>query len=186
MPKIFIFGAPGAGKTSTSRYLKLLLNYPLVEGDYIRNCIARLTKTMEEDVYLYMSTKETWRNFGVLNEENMRKGLAASRQSMKPFLDNEIAIHGENLILEAVFMDPAYSDLGPAFLVVTPDEARHKEQFFQNRVRDENNEELFLAARVLQDILIDMAQQRNIPVITNEDPGSNAQKIAKLAQVASW
>lgn len=179
MSKIFVFGAPGAGKTSTSRHLKLLLNYPLVEGDYIRNCIARLTKTMEEDKYLYMSTKETWRNFGPLNEENMYKGLQASRKSMKSFLDNEIAIHGENLILEAVFMDPEYADLGPAFLIVTMDEACHKEQFFQNRVRDENNEELFLAARVLQDILIDMAHRHNIPVIANETPQSSALTIAE-------
>lgn len=182
MSKVFVFGAPGAGKTSTSRQLKLLLNYPLVEGDYIRNCIARLTKTKEEDIYLYMSTKETYRNFGPLNKENMLKGLQAARKSMKPFLDNEIAIHGENLILEAVFMNPEYSNLGPAFLVVTPDEAQHKAQFFKDRVRSKDNEELFLAARVLQDILIDMAKQCKIRIVTNENPHSAALAITEYVR----
>ncbi|HEV7454078.1 MAG TPA: AAA family ATPase [Candidatus Saccharimonadales bacterium] len=182
MSKVFIFGAPGSGKTSTSRYLKLLLNYPLVEGDYIRECIARLTKTREQDAYLYMSTKETWRNFGPLNEENMRKGLEASRQSMKPFLDNEIAIHDGNLILEGCFLDPEYSKLGPFFLVVTRDEVRHREQFFKHRPQDQNNEELFRASRVLQEVLMQTAQQYCMPIIANEGPGATAKVIAEQLQ----
>jgi predicted kinase len=59
--KIFVFGAPGAGKTIFSRYLKLRLNVPLVEADYLRECLAILDKTEQEAPFLYVGVKEAYR-----------------------------------------------------------------------------------------------------------------------------
>jgi 2-phosphoglycerate kinase len=166
MSKIFIYGVPGAGKTSTSRHLKLRLNYPLVEGDHIKEHILPLTKTEAEDPYLYTGTKQAWRHFGVLNKTNIIKGLEAVRLSAKTIIDNEITLY-DNLILEGIFLDPAYSQQGKMFLIITEDEAQHRQQFFQNRPRTQANEDGFVGGRLLQHHLIAEAQTYNIEIIPN-------------------
>ncbi|GHJ45895.1 hypothetical protein Cs7R123_32370 [Catellatospora sp. TT07R-123] len=178
MPRIFIYGAPGAGKTSTSRRLKLLLNYPLLEGDYLKWCIATLVKSQAEDPFLHLGTKEAWTRFGQLTEENVARGLLAVRTSMKPFLDNELALYGDDLIVEASFLDPAYSWSGSAFLVVSADAAQHRSRFFRERECDAQGLTDFIAARLLQRHLIDEVRNLPISAVANDsDPESLAAAI---------
>jgi len=167
MGRIFIYGAPGAGKSSTSRYLKLSLNYPLIDGDFIKECIARLAKTEVEEPFLYVGAKEAWCKFGAFSEQNVIKGLMAARGAAKVFLDNELSLYGRNLILEGSMLDLHYSKLGKSFLIVTKGEDKHRRQFFKDRAKTLENEQSFQASRIIQEQLIKEANNHNIEIVSN-------------------
>ncbi|MDB5254204.1 MAG: 2-phosphoglycerate kinase [Parcubacteria group bacterium] len=164
--KIFIYGAPGVGKTTHSLALQKEFGYPLVEGDYLREVEAQKEKTKEEDPFVYVGTKEAWQLFGECNEENVIKGLKAVRKSMNPYVLREIEKHPGNLILEAAFLDPeVLSKKGELILVVTPDEEKHRSQYYAHRTKDKYSEETFIAARIIQSYLIEEAKHYLVKVI---------------------
>jgi 2-phosphoglycerate kinase len=166
--KIFIYGASGAGKTTHSIEIKKQLGFPLVEADYLREMIAQKEKTIEEDPFVYVGTKEAYRYFGDLNEENVIKGLKAARLSMSPYVMNEISKYTNNLILEGAFLDPEkLSNLGKLMLVVTLDESKHRDQYFHHREKNDKHIESFTAARIIQSYLIKEAGKFNAEVIEN-------------------
>jgi 2-phosphoglycerate kinase len=163
---IFIYGAPGVGKTTYSQKLHKELRYPLIEGDYLREVIAQKEKTKEEDPFLYVGTKEAWQLFGEFNEENVIKGLKAVRKSMSTYVLKEIEQHPGTLILEAAFLDPeVLSSKGELILVVTEDEEKHRSQYYTHRTKDRYSEETFIAARIIQKYLIEEAKQYSVKII---------------------
>lgn len=168
LQKIFIYGAPGAGKTTYSLKLEKELRYPLVEADYLREVVAQKEKTREEDPFVYVGTKEAFRHFGNLNEENVIKGLKAVRNSMSPYVSQEIVKFPESLIMEGAFLDPKeLNQLGKLVLVITSDEAKHRSQYFQHREQNDNHIESFEAARIIQSYLINEARNYKAEIIEN-------------------
>lgn len=89
--RIIIYGAPGAGKTSTSRLLHDKTGIELYEGDCLREVKLPSEVGDSKDPFLYIGTKQAWRLFGDLNKENVIKGLQSVRKSMQPYIDNELA-----------------------------------------------------------------------------------------------
>ncbi len=171
--KIFIYGAPGAGKTTFSVELQKKLGWPLVEGDYLREVMAQKEKTEAEDPFVYVGTKEAYRKFGELTEENVIKGLQAVRKSMAPYVEREVTKYPEKLILEAAFLDPWHLvDRGRLILVVTQDISKHEEQYFQHRERTQIHNESFQAARIIQDHLMQEADKYSVVVIDNDADAS--------------
>lgn len=166
--KIFVYGAPGSGKTTFSEKLKADLGYPLIEADYLRSTFAQKEKTIEEDPFVYAGTKEAYKYFGELNKENVIQGLESVRQSMWPYVQKEISKYAEELIMEAAFLDPGLiSSLGRTFLVVTLDEEKHRSQYFNHRAKDQLQIETFKAVRIIQDYLLKESEQYNIEVVRN-------------------
>ena len=177
--KIFIYGAPGAGKTTFSIELEKKLGYPLVEGDYLREVVAQKEKTETEDPFVYVGTKEAFRKFGPLTEENVIKGLKAVRNSMASYVEKEIAKHPDTLILEAAFLDPLkINKFGKLILVVTSDEERHRKQYFEHRPQNENHIETFKAARMIQDYL--QKEAKGFAITTVENDGDMSAIIKKI------
>lgn len=181
MKKVLIYGAPGAGKSSTTVRLGALLAIPTFEGDYLREHVAQGEKTEVEDPFLYVGTKEAWKLFGDFNRANIVKGLKAVRSSMLPYVDNELAKH-EKVIFEAAFLTPlVYNDKWPLILVVTKDEAKHRQQFFSKRPQSHINEQNFTASRILQDYLINEATDLDVEIVENDASlDDSAKKIAAL------
>jgi 2-phosphoglycerate kinase len=165
---IFIYGAPGAGKTTLSIALKKELHYLLIEGDYLREAMAQKEKTITEDPFVYLGTSEAWRKFGPLTEENVIKGLWAVRKSMAPYVEREISKYSDDFILEAAFLDPYLVEIkGQLMLVVTSDAKEHERQYFEHRDRDENHKETFQAVRMIQDYLLKEVISYSVRVIEN-------------------
>lgn len=181
MSKILIYGAPGAGKSSTTMRLGDALAIPTFEGDYLREHVAQSEKTEAEDPFLYVGTKEAWRHFGEFKPENVIKGLHAVRNSMLPYVDAEIAKH-ENIIFEVAFLTPqAYNGKLPLILVVTRDEAKHRQQFFSKRPESHISEQGFAASRILQEFLINEAASLKVTIVENDSSlDETAKKIADL------
>ncbi|OGE79011.1 MAG: hypothetical protein A2751_00940 [Candidatus Doudnabacteria bacterium RIFCSPHIGHO2_01_FULL_46_14] len=166
--KIFIYGAPGVGKTTYGRRLKSELDYPLVEADYLREVVAQKEKTEKEDPFLYVGTKEAFRRFGALTEENVVKGLKAVRESMSFYVDREISKFPDNLIMEAAFLDPQkLQKFGKLILIETPDKEKHSSQYFQHRERTYDRIEGFEASRIIQDYLIKESENFPVEIIEN-------------------
>lgn len=166
--KYFILGAPGVGKTTFSQLLHTKLNIPLVEGDYLREILAQKEKTEEQDPFVYVGTKEAFRKFGDLTEENVIKGLHAVRKSMESYVEKEISLH-DKIVLEAAFLEPSHViKYGKVILVTCSDEEKHKLQFFEHRNKTFFNEEGFKAARILQQYLIKEARKYNLLIIEND------------------
>lgn len=171
--KILIYGAPGAGKTSTSRLLHNKTGIELYEGDYLRE--VKLPKEVgdSEDPFLYIGTKQAWRLFGELNKENVIKGLQAVRKSMQPYVKKELTAR-PNLIFEAAFLDPTVQPNGKLYLVVTLDEDTHREHFYRYRkffpqYGSAQLKEGFKASRLIQDYLIKEAQKLKVTIIYNDN-----------------
>ncbi|KKT28545.1 MAG: hypothetical protein UW43_C0001G0020 [Candidatus Yanofskybacteria bacterium GW2011_GWA1_44_21] len=166
--KIFIYGVPGAGKTTYSIRLKNELGYPVVEADYLRE-IAQKEKSEAEDPFLYIGTKEAWKKFGELNEENIIKGLKAVRTSMMPYVNQEILKYPNELIMEGAFLEPQQLiGKGKLLLVVTTDEEQHRKQYFIHREHSSLHEETFTAVRIIQKYLIDETSQYSVEIIENK------------------
>ncbi len=169
MSHILIYGAPGAGKTTLSKVLQSHLHTELFEGDYLREVTAQRDKTEEEDPFLHVGTKQAWRKFGSLSEENVVKGLKAVRSSLGPYVEAEINRH-KDLIFEAAFIDPTYYESkAKLLLIVTLNEEKHRKHFFNHRVKSQETEEGFRAARLIQSYLIKESEKLNVTMIENED-----------------
>jgi 2-phosphoglycerate kinase len=166
--KIFIYGVPGAGKTTLSVALRNKLGYPLVEADHLREAVAQKAKTETEDPFAYVGTTEAFRKFGALTEENIIKGLKAVRASMAPYVAQEVAKYPGDLIMEAAFLDPhELKDLGRLVLVMTSDEEKHRWQYFEHREKNEAALETFRAARMLQDFFVEEAKELPVAIVEN-------------------
>lgn len=160
---LFIYGAPGVGKTTYSLKVKEETGLPLIEGDYLREIVAQKEKTESEDPFAYVGTKEAFRKFGKFSEENVLRGLQAVRKSMNPYIIKEIAKFPKGVILEASFIDPhTFKDSQDLILVIASDEQRHRFQFFQHRDESQTNIEGFQAARIIQDYLLQ--ESKSLPV----------------------
>ena len=167
--KIFIYGVPASGKTTFSIDLQSKLGYKLIEADYLREAFAQKEKTEQEDPFVYIGTKEAYRKFGDLTEENVIKGLKAVRKSMSPYVTQEIKNHTNDFIFEGSFLDPQeLSDMGEMILIVTTDEQKHLKQYFQHREHDENNTETFKAVRIIQEYFLNEAKKYPVKVIEND------------------
>lgn len=168
MSKLLIYGAPGVGKSSTSRILSRQTNIKLFEGDYLREHVAQKDKTEAEDPFLYVGTKEAWHKFGELSENNVIRGLLAVRNSMRPYVKDELSKHVD-VIFEVAFLTPQdYNRLHPMFLLVTLDEERHRKQFFATRPVSDETENRFRASRIIQDYLLHEASSLHVNVIYND------------------
>ncbi|MBI4268668.1 AAA family ATPase [Candidatus Uhrbacteria bacterium] len=166
--KIFIYGAPGVGKTTYSLRLQKELGYPLIEGDYLREVVAQKEKTQEEDPFVYVGVKDAFRYFGSLNEENVIKGLKAARKSMSPYVSKEISQSKDSLILEGAFLDPEeLSKYGRIILILASDEIKHRSQYFQQREETDMQIENFQAARMIQSYLINEAKSYAVEILEN-------------------
>jgi 2-phosphoglycerate kinase len=166
--RIFIYGAPGSGKTTFSVELEKKFGYPLVEGDYLREAVAQKEKTQAEDPFVYFGTTEAFRKFGPLTEGNVIKGLKAVRASMAPYVAGEVSKHLDSFIFEAAFLDPnELNNLGRSVLVVTSDEEKYRRQYFKHREQNNKNQETFRAARMLQAYLLEEARGLEIMVVEN-------------------
>ena len=153
---IFIYGAPGAGKTTVSDALQDKTKIPIVHGDFIRE---------------FPGTKSAWRKYGSLTKKNVVSGLDYVREYMSADV-SIIFSKADRTIFEAVFIDPdQYYDKTNVFLIVTLDEDEHREHFFEPVYRKETDEtkENFLAVRMIQDYLIEEAKSLNVKVIHNTD-----------------
>lgn len=177
--KIFIYGVPGAGKTTFSIELAKKLGFPIVEADALRN-IARKEKTRKEDPFVYVGTKEAFREFGALSEENVMKGLLAVRKSMERYINEEIAKYTNGLIMEAAFLDPnVLQNQGKLILIVTSDEQKHWKQYFTWREKTDDDKETFLATRMVQDYFIKEAGELGVMVLENN--GDMQKLVEKIA-----
>ena len=166
--QILIYGAPGAGKTTSSKLIHQKTKIVLLEGDYLRE--VQLPKEIGEtnDSFLYIGTKQAWRHFGELTPDNAIKGLIAVRKSVQPYINRELISH-KDLIFEAAFLDPKLHAEENIFLVVTLDEAKHREQFFRDRKHGGHElEDGFIASRYIQEYLISEARKHKITVIQND------------------
>jgi 2-phosphoglycerate kinase len=167
--KIFIYGVPGAGKTTYSLQLKKQLSIPLVEADYLRQVFAQKDKTKEEDPFVYVGTTEAFRQFGDLNRENVIQGLKAVRKSMALYVHKELSKFSGRSIIEGAFLDPEMlAKLGKLVLVVTSDESKHRVQYFQHREQNLTTIENFKAARMLQEHLQTEALTYDVEILEND------------------
>lgn len=167
MNNIFIYGVPGSGKTYTSQKMSHDLNLPLFEADTLKKEVRKLT-TKEESPFLFFGTCQAYQCFGKLNEENVIKGLKAVRQALSARVNEEIKNH-DGIILEGAFLDPnLLKDDGKLILIITSDEEQHEDQFFQHREKNDVNMEEFKASRIIQNFLINEAEDLNIEVMENQ------------------
>jgi 2-phosphoglycerate kinase len=171
--QILIYGAPGAGKTTASKLLHEKLKVELYEGDYLREVVLPNEVGESDDPFLYVGTKQAWRQFGELNAENVVKGLKSVRKSMWPYIEKVLAQYPE-VIFEAAFLDPTVFQHNKLYLVVTTDELKHREQFFRGRkyfhpqYGSNELEEGFQASRLIQDYLLAEAERLTVSVIRNK------------------
>jgi len=166
--KSFIFGAPGAGKTTFSWHLKHRLKSPVVEADKLRVGIAQLDKTAQEDPLLYVGVRDAYQHFGDLTFANVVKGLQALRQSMAPYVLNEVQLYPDKLILEGSFLAPEQlQPFGIVVLVATELEAQHERQFFTSRARNAVSMDWFRSSRLAQTYMLHEAHDQGIAVLNN-------------------
>ncbi|MFA6250400.1 MAG: AAA family ATPase [Candidatus Shapirobacteria bacterium] len=163
--RIFIYGVPGSGKTTFSRHLAKQLGLPLVEADCWRKA-AQKGKTKKENPFLFAGTTEAWEEFGALSEMTSIKGLRAVRRSLHPYVLGEMQKLKET-VMEAAFLDPIkLSKEGTVILLTTEDENRHKKQYFRHWEKIMHREN-FLAARFVQNYLLEEARIHGFKTIDN-------------------
>src|SRR3989338_7228058 len=165
--KIFIYGVPGSGKTTLSLKMQSKLPYPLIEADALRE-IAQKEKTEQEDPFVYVGTTEVFYKFGELSEENAVKGLRAVRKSMAPYVSRKISEYPDGFIMEGAFLNPEeICGYGKLILIVTPNERKHRSQYFEHREQNQNNAEMFQAARIIQGHLLQEAKNYAALIVEN-------------------
>lgn len=181
MRKVLIYGAPGVGKSSTTKRLGDILAIPTFEGDYLREHVAQSEKSEAEDPFLYVGTKEAWEKFGDFNRDNVIKGLHAVRKSMLSYVDNGLAKH-KSVIFEVAFLTPqVYDGKLPLVLVVTRDDTKHRRQFFAKRPESHSTEQSFAASRILQEYLLSEAAALHVELVENDASlDDSAKKMAAL------
>jgi len=171
MPKIFLYGVPGTGKTYISRKLGKHYNLQIIEGDKLKK-LALQNIPKSQNPFLYLGTCQAWKEFGELSENNAIKGLLAVRQAYTDFIKQHLNKKG-NFIFEAAFLDP--NNVGNEnfrSLLVATDKSQHRRQFYHHREKllDFRGNE-FKAARLIQEYLIAEAKKLNLSIINNN--GSN-------------
>jgi len=169
MPKIFLYGVPGTGKTYISRKLGKQYNLLVIEGDKLKK-LARQNIPKSQNPFLYLGTCQAWQEFGKLNENNAIKGLLAVRQAYIDFISQYLQ-DKENFIFEAAFLGPNIIENNDrCFLLITSDETQHRRQFYHHREKllDFKGDE-FKAARLVQEYLIAEAKKLGIQIIENND-----------------
>lgn len=179
--KLFIYGAPGVGKTTLSIKLRDNLQYPLVEADYLREVIAQKEKTEQEDPFVYVGTKEAWQKFGDLTKAHVVQGLKAVRKSMAPYVSKEMSKYSDSLILEAAFLNPQeLKEKGQLILVITTDEKQHRKQYFEHRKKNPDQIQSFRAARMIQGYLVEEAKKLSVAIVEN-----NKDMLAQVKKIIS-
>lgn len=169
--RILLYGVPGSGKTTISGLLAQEHGLRLVSGDYLRD-VAKTEHTKDEDPFAYTGTCQAWAEFGALTPEHATKGLRAVRKSMQPYVVAAITSNPD-CIFEVAFLDPHdYLDTAQLYLITTPDEQRHRKQFFQERMITNDTTSEFTASRLVQDYLISEAKALNVPIIVNDGVSS--------------
>jgi 2-phosphoglycerate kinase len=164
MGRIFIYGVAGTGKSFMSRYLKMRLNYPLIEADTLKEHSLAITSSP----FISIGPKYAWRRFGAMTPANIIKGLEAVRASARSAIEAELQTY-ENVIMEGVFLGPAYASHGKMILMIVVDASRHRDRYFRKRAHTKEDEEGFAASRLLQDYLITEARQLGIEIIENHE-----------------
>lgn len=162
----FIYGVPGSGKTFISKEMQTKLGWSLFEADSLRK-IAQENATKEDEPFTFLGTCQAYRKFGELNDGNAIKGLIAVRKKLAPFVLKKVN-QIDKTIIEAAFLDPSQlSGLGECLLVVTANEKRHQQHFFEHRVNNQETQEEFRTARIIQDFLIKEAKNKFIKILEN-------------------
>ena len=121
------------------------------------------------DPFLYLGTKDAFQVFGDLNKENVIKGLKAVRKSLASYVEKKIESYPDKLILEGAFLDP--QDLPKQsllILIVTPDEQKHRYQYFTHREKIERHIKTFEAVRVIQEYLLEEAKNYPVKIVENK------------------
>jgi len=175
MKKIFLYGTPGSGKTTIGQKIADDLDLDFFELDDIRT-LAQKGKNAEDSPFLFYYTTMAWQKFGELNRETAIKGFLAVRKEMSDRALKFIKNKNMSLIAESAFLDPAkFSLLGNCFLVACKDELVHHDCFFVHRKRSDAVEKQFVAARYIDEFLIDEVRKLNIEIFDN-----SSQKIEDL------
>ena len=166
--KYFIYGVPGVGKTTFASTFAKQHNYKYLELDYLR-IKSQKTTIREKEPFIYEYSTEAWKKFGELSIDTAVEGFLAVRKAFQKYIALEIAQFNEDLIAEAVYIDPLVAKTlkSKVTLIITSDEKLHYSHFFLHR--DNSNEEdmQFKAARYIQSFLIKEARDLNIEIIDN-------------------
>lgn len=129
---IFVYGVPGVGKTYWTRKLAKENSLKILELDRLRDG-AQKKYSKKRNPFVYLGTTEAWQEFGDATTTNIIKGLKAIRQAMKPFILNVVNNIGNDYIVEGAFLDPTDFSSQDVFLIIQPNEEKHKKQFFEHR-----------------------------------------------------
>lgn len=171
---MFLYGAPGAGKTHVSQRLGEALDYQVVEGDKLRYR-AREEINFDSRSFLSYGIAKAHRFYGDLTKGNCVSGLKGVRLAMGPIVESYIRSRRDDYILEAPFLDPASCvEFGCCFLMAVPDSDLHRRRMGVAREEPEDIDELFQASRYVQDFMIREAEVLGVPIITNPDDAEQA------------
>lgn len=149
--KIFLYGTPGVGKSTSSREITRRLNLPKYELDLIK-ISAQKSTTKDKDPFVYLGTCQAWQAFGRKNIDNAKSGLNAVRQSVIKYI-RELYTQNEG-VFEGAFIDPFDTQkLGQTILIIVQSELVHRSQFFKDREVTQSTLDEFEIARMLQEYL---------------------------------
>lgn len=149
--KIFLYGTPGVGKSTSSREITRRLNLPKYELDLIK-ASAQKSTTKDKDPFIYLGTCQAWQAFGGKNIDKTKLGLNAVRQSVLKYI-KDLYTQNEG-VFEGAFIDPFDTQkLGQTILIIVQSELVHRSQFFKDREVTQSTIDEFDVARMLQEHL---------------------------------
>ena len=153
--RIFIYGAPGVGKTYYSKILSRQTGYSVIAGDRIKKKLG-----------IKIGTCQAFKKFGDLNRGNVIKGLFFVRKTLKSAVLKETT-KSDAIILEGAFLDPQQLlPLGRVILLTTTDENQHKKQFRHHlEYLFDIHGTGFKAARIIQDYLLNEAKKLGVEIL---------------------
>jgi len=170
MSRLFLYGAPGVGKTHIASLAGKAIEVCVIEGDQLkskaRQGVSRLTVP-----FLYLGTCQAYQEYGELTAEHVIKGLRSVRQALREVVIETVEAD-ENMILEGAFLDPVMlQQYGTCFLITCSDEQEHQRRFLQHREKLLDwNENEFRAARIAQEYYIQEAHTFGVQIIDSMDP----------------